>query len=44
MVKMTTFQFLLSVVTLEDQELLLLDVKMTFLHGDLNEEIYMDQL
>jgi hypothetical protein len=43
-VKMTTLRFLLGVVTLEDLELLQLDVKTTFLHGDLDEEIYMEQL
>jgi ATP-binding cassette subfamily B (MDR/TAP) protein 1 len=42
-VKMTTLRFLLGVVALEDLELLQLDVKMTFLHGDLDEEIYMEQ-
>ena len=43
LVKMTTLQFLLGVVALEDLELVQLDVKTTFLHGDLNEEIYMEQ-
>jgi hypothetical protein len=43
-VKMTTLHFLLGVVALEDLELLQLDVKTTFLHGDLDEEIYMEQL
>jgi hypothetical protein len=37
---MTTLRFLLGVVALEDLELLQLDVKTTFLHGDLDEEIY----
>jgi hypothetical protein len=41
-VKMTTLRFLVSVVALEDLELLKLDVKMAFLHGDLDEEIYME--
>ena len=40
---MTTLQFLLNVLALEDLELLQLDVKMTFLHRDLHEEIYMEQ-
>jgi ATP-binding cassette subfamily B (MDR/TAP) protein 1 len=42
-VKMTTLRFLLGLVALEDLELLQLDVKTTFLHGDLDEEIYMEQ-
>ena len=42
-VKMTTLGFLLGVVMLEDLELLQLDVKMAFLHGDLDEEIYMEK-
>jgi ATP-binding cassette subfamily B (MDR/TAP) protein 1 len=42
-VKMTTLRFLLGVVTFEDLELLQLDVKTTFLHDDLDEEIYMEQ-
>jgi hypothetical protein len=39
---MTTLQFLLGVVVIEDFELLQLDLKTTFLHGDLDEEIYME--
>jgi ATP-binding cassette subfamily B (MDR/TAP) protein 1 len=42
-VKMTTLRFLLGEVALEDFELLKLDVKTAFLHGDLDEEIYMEQ-
>ena len=42
-VKMTTLRFLLGIVALEYLELLQLDVKMAFLQGDLNEEIYMEQ-
>ena len=40
---MTTLQFLLGVVVTEDLELEQLDIKMAFLHGDLEEEIYMSQ-
>ena len=43
-VKMTTLRLLLSVVATEDIELEQLDVKMTFLHGDLEEDIHMSQL
>jgi ATP-binding cassette subfamily B (MDR/TAP) protein 1 len=42
-VKMTPLRFLLDVVALEDLELLQLDVKTSFLHADLDEEIYMEQ-
>jgi ATP-binding cassette subfamily B (MDR/TAP) protein 1 len=42
-VKLPTLRFLLGVIALEDLELLQLDVKTTFLHGDLDEEIYMEQ-
>jgi ATP-binding cassette subfamily B (MDR/TAP) protein 1 len=42
-VKLSTLRFLLGVVVHEDLELLQLDVKTTFLHGDLDEEIYMEQ-
>ena len=41
---MTTFCFMLSVVAVDNLELIQLDVKMAFLHGDLQEEIYMEQL
>ena len=43
-VKMTTLRFMLGVVAAENLELFRLDVKTTFLHGDLTEEIYMEQL
>ena len=43
-VKMTTVRFFLGVVVAENLELHQLDVKTTFLHGDLDEEIYMEQL
>jgi ATP-binding cassette subfamily B (MDR/TAP) protein 1 len=42
-VKMITLRFLFGVVAHEDLELLQLDVKTTFLHGDLDEDIYMEQ-
>ena len=42
-VKMMTLRFLLGIVATEDLELEQLDVKTTFLHGDLNEDIYMSQ-
>ena len=42
-VKMITLQFLLKLVTIKGSELLLLDVKMAFLHGDQDQEIYMDR-
>ena len=42
-VKMTTLLLLLGVVATKDLELEKLDVKTTFLHGDLEEDIYMSQ-
>ena len=42
LVKMTTLLFLLSVFALEHLELLQLDIKKRFLHGDLNEENFME--
>ena len=41
--KMTSIRFLLSLATAFDLEVEQMDVKTTFLHGDLNEEIYMKQ-
>ena len=43
-VKMTTLHFMLGVVATETLELIQLDVKVTFLHSDLKEEINMEQL
>ena len=40
---MTTIKTILSVVVVEDLHLEHLNVKTTFLHGDLEEEIYMQQ-
>jgi hypothetical protein len=41
--KLTTIRFLLSIVATFDLEVEQMDVKTTFLHGDLEEEIYMKQ-
>jgi hypothetical protein len=41
---MTSIRTILSLVVVEDLHLEQLDVKTTFLHGDLEEEIYMQQL
>ena len=40
---MTTLRFMLGVVVADNFELIQLDVKTAFLHGDLKEEIYMEQ-
>jgi hypothetical protein len=40
-VKMTSIRTILSLVVVEDLHLEQLDVKTNFLHGDLEEEIYM---
>jgi hypothetical protein len=42
-VKMTSIRTILSLVAVEDLHLEQLYVKTTFLHGDLEEEIYMRQ-
>jgi hypothetical protein len=41
--KLTSIRFMLSVVIAFDFEVEQMDVKTTFLHGDLEEEIYMKQ-
>jgi len=43
-VKYTTIRSVLSIVTMENLHLEQLDVKSAFLHGDLEEDIYMLQL
>jgi hypothetical protein len=40
---MTSIRIILSLVVVEDFPLEQLDVKTTFLHGDLEEDIYMQQ-
>lgn len=42
-VKMTSIRTILSLVAAEDMHLEQLDVETAFLHGDLEEEIYMQQ-
>ena len=42
-VKMTTLRFMLRVMAADNLDLIQLDVKTTFVHGDLQEEIYMEQ-
>ena len=43
-VKLISIRIVLALVALIDLELEKLDVKITFLHGDLDEEIYIEQL
>ena len=43
-VKLTFIQILLSIVASENLHLEQMDVKTTFLHGDLDKDIYMQQL
>ena len=43
MVKMASIRVVLGLATSLDLEIEQLDVKTTFLHGDLEEEIYMEQ-
>ena len=42
-VRHTSIRVMLAIVALFDLELEQLDVKISFLHGDLDEEIYMTQ-
>ena len=42
-VKITTFQYSLETIAVEELELEKMDMKVAFLHGDLHEEIYMSQ-
>ena len=41
--KMSTIRLVLGMVAVENLHLELLDVKTAFLHGDLEEDIYMSQ-
>ena len=43
MVKMTTFRLKLGSVAIKDMELIQMDVKTNFLHGDLDDDVYMEQ-
>ena len=43
LVKMTSIRTILIIVDVDDFHLEQLDVKITFLHGDFEEEIYMQQ-
>ena len=40
---MTTLHYVLALATREDVEISQMDVKTTFLHDDLHEDIYMQQ-
>ena len=42
-VKMTTLRTVLGLVAIEDLELVQMDMKTAFLHGDLQEDVYMKQ-
>lgn len=41
--KLTSIRFLLSLAVAFDLEIEQVDIKLTFMHGDLDEEIYMNQ-
>ncbi|MCO5546578.1 hypothetical protein L7F22_000007 [Adiantum nelumboides] len=43
-VKMTTLHNVLGLVAIQDMELVQMDVNIAFLHGDLDEDVYMKQL
>ena len=40
---MTTLRLMLGLVAIENLELVQMDVKIAFLYGDLDEDIYMQQ-
>ena len=42
-VKMTTLRTVLALVACQDMDLVQMDMKTAFLHGDLHEDIYMQQ-
>jgi hypothetical protein len=42
-VKFTSIHYILALVALEDMEIHQMDVKTTFLNGEVEEEIYMEQ-
>ena len=44
MTRINFIRMVLAIATLKDLEVHQMDVKTTFLNGDLNEEIYMEQL
>jgi hypothetical protein len=43
MVKLTTIKFVLGIITIEYLHLKHLEIKTTFLHGDLKKDIYIKQ-
>ena len=43
MIKMTNLHLMLDLVAIEDMQLIQMDVKRAFLHGDLDEDVYMKQ-
>ena len=42
-VKMNSLHLMLGLVAIEDMELIQMDAKTSFLHGDLDEDVYMKQ-